>query len=294
MILTMNWTAVSLAAALVAGGSACVADGPEAAAGPLRVVTGSYPFSEVVERIGGDAVATVELTPPGSEPHDLELTAADLEALAGAGLVVTVGGGFQPALEDAIRDREGATVDVLETVPADGDPHVWLDPVAMVSIVSAIEEAMVALAPDLAERFMAGADELRAELAELDRRFAERLADCARRTFVTTHAAFGHLAARYDLTEEGITGQSPEAEPDPRRLAELVDLVRRTGITTVFTEPLASPAIAETLASETGARVGVLDPLEGLTDAQRAAGLHYVALMDGNLSALADALGCNG
>jgi len=109
---------------------------------------------------------------------------------------------------------------------------------------------------------------------------------------VTSHAAFHYLAARYGLQQEPIAGLSPESEPDPRRLAELTDLLRRRNATTVFYETLVSPEVAETLARQTGARTAVLNPLEGLTSEQAGKGASYVSVMDENLAALKDALGC--
>jgi zinc transport system substrate-binding protein len=108
-----------------------------------------------------------------------------------------------------------------------------------------------------------------------------------------SHAAFGYLADAYDLRQEAVAGTSPEAEPDPRRLAELRTLVRDGGVTTVFTEPLVSPAVAETLAAETGATTAVLDPLEGLSAERRAAGEDYGSVMRDNLEALRDGLRCD-
>src|SRR5439155_20321831 len=116
---------------------------------------------------------------------------------------------------------------------------------------------------------------------------------CARDTIVTNHAAFGYLSDRYGLQQEPIEGISPEAEPDPKRLSELADLVRREGITTIFTEELLSPRVAETLANETGATTAALSPLEGLTEQEQQAGDDYLSVMRRNLDALERGLGCS-
>jgi zinc transport system substrate-binding protein len=109
---------------------------------------------------------------------------------------------------------------------------------------------------------------------------------------VTSHAAFGYLAARYGLIQQPIAGISPEAEPDPRRLAELADLVRREGVTTVFTETLVSPRVANTLAREAGVHTAVLNPVEGLSPEEVGRGENYVSVMDANLRTLRQALEC--
>jgi zinc transport system substrate-binding protein len=146
--------------------------------------------------------------------------------------------------------------------------------------------------PQGAETYDRNAEAYESRLQALDRSFEEGLATCARRVIVTSHAAFGYLADRYGLEQEAISGLSPEAEPDPRRLQELIDLVKERGVTTVFSEELLSPAVAETLAREAGVRTAVLDPLEGLTPEEQQAGEDYVSIMRKNLAVLRSALGC--
>jgi zinc transport system substrate-binding protein len=136
------------------------------------------------------------------------------------------------------------------------------------------------------------ANALAARVLRLDRAYRAGLAHCARREFVTSHAAFGYLAARYGLRQLAITGIDPESEPAPQRLATLVQLVRREHITTVFFERLVSPKLAETVARESGARTAVLDPIEGLTPSEARRGETYLSLMRRNLSQLRSALGC--
>jgi zinc transport system substrate-binding protein len=138
----------------------------------------------------------------------------------------------------------------------------------------------------------ANAEAYAGELDGLDAAFTEGLSDCQRTTIVTTHAAFGYLADAYGLTQEAIAGLVPESEPSAQRLAELRDLVEREGVTTIFTEDLVAPDVAETLASEAGVQVATLHTLEGLTDDQLAAGEDYRSVMRENLATLEEALGC--
>lgn len=169
------------------------------------------------------------------------------------------------------------------------DPHLWLDPLAMAAAAQAYADRLGEIAPDRADDFQANADELIAELEDLDAAYTEGLASCERDEVVVSHDAFGYLS-RYGLEFESIAGISPDAEPSPARLAELADLIRDTGVTTVFTETLASPALAETLATELDIETAVLDPIEGLTD--DTADEDYLSLMEANLAALQQANGC--
>lgn len=285
-----------VAVGLVTGVLTGCGSGATAGDHTIDVVATFYPLAHAAERIGGDQVRVTNLTPPGAEPHDLELTPADLEAIATADVVLTLGGGFQSAVEDAVTaEATGTVVTALDAVPEAerlaGDPHAWLDPALYLEISRAIADAIAAAGADAA-----AVDRARQtfgdELQLIDASFGDGLADCDSRTLLVNHAAFGYLAAAYDLTQAAISGVSPEAEPDPARLAELADLARDEGVTTVFTESLISPEVAETLAAEAGLATAVLNPLEGLTQEQAAAGETYVSVMEENLEVLRDGLGC--
>ncbi|MFL5821554.1 MAG: metal ABC transporter substrate-binding protein [Solirubrobacteraceae bacterium] len=254
--------------------------------GKARVVAAFYPLAYAARELGGSRVAVDDLTPPGAEPHDLEVSPDDVQRIRSADLVLLLGHGFQPQLEAAAGG--GSTVlALLDTrglsLRSNGDPHVWLDPLRYALIVERIGAALHA---------EQAAGRLVTRLRGLDREYRSGLSRCARREVVTTHEAFAYLAQRYRLKQIAITGLSPEAEPAPRDLRHVVELVRRTGATTVFVETLASPRIARTVARETGARTAVLDPLEGLTPTEAKRGEDYFSLMRANLATLRQALGC--
>jgi zinc transport system substrate-binding protein len=292
----------AVAASLLA---ACGTSGSAVEDGRVSVVASFYPLAEAASKVGGDLVSVQNLTPPGVEPHDLELAPDDIEAIATADVIVYLGGGFQPAVEDALAEAEHAvTVDALNAVATNAapaseaeegltvDPHVWLDPARYGEIVRAVADALKEADPANEATYASNAQAYIAEVAALDEEFRTGLSDCERTTIVTSHEAFGYLADAYGLTQVGILGLSPEAEPDPRRLAELRDLVEREGVTTIFAEELVSPKVAETLASEAGVQVAVLNPIESLTDAQEKEGEDYLSLMRENLDTLRKALDC--
>jgi zinc transport system substrate-binding protein len=301
--------AVGLAFLVAVSLAACGGVSAEDEPGDLVVVASFYPLAEAARRVGGPDVTVHNLTPPGVEPHDLELAPDDLELLLTADVVLYVGAGFQPAVEDAIADVEGRAVDALEGIrtlePEGGgeehegeaaeitaDPHVWLDPILYAEIVGRVADVFADVSPQRADAVRANAQAFEADLRSLDEEFTAGLEDCDGSALVVNHAAFGYLAAAYGLEQRPISGISPEAEVDPAHLAELRDLVEREGITTIFTEELASPEVAETLAAEGGVRTDVLNPLEGLTEEQVDAGEDYLSVMRQNLLALRDGLGC--
>ncbi|HWC69532.1 MAG TPA: zinc ABC transporter substrate-binding protein [Actinomycetota bacterium] len=272
----------------------------------IAVAASFYPLAFAAEQVGGDAVAVENLTPPGAEPHDLELTPGDLETIASAHVVVMVRGGFQPAVEEAVEsEASGIVVDALEgvevpsSIAADGDadgpevdPHVWLDPMIFADVVERVASALGRVDRGAAGGFDDAAARLRSRLVDLDRDFRRGLAECRTRTMITNHAAFGHLAAAYDLEQVPIAGLSPEAEPGPERIAELAARAEAAGATTIFTEDLAPSDVAETLAAEAGIDTAVLSPLEGLTADQLAAGDDYLSVMRTNLETLRYGLDC--
>ena len=258
--------------------------GSSAGNGRESVVAAFYPLAFAAERVGGSEFDVENLTPPGSEPHDLELAPKTVARIETADVVLFLSHGFQPAVEAAVKEARGRLVDVLAGLPLRAaDPHVWLDPILFARIVERIGNVL---------HDSARADRLFADLHELDRSYRSGLSQCARREIVTSHSAFGYLAHRYGLMQVPITGISPESEPTARQLADVVELVRRTHATTIFFETLVSPRLARTVAREVGARTAVLDPIEGLTPAEQARGENYLSLMRRNLSTLRAALGC--
>jgi zinc transport system substrate-binding protein len=270
----------------------------------VQVVASFYPLAEAAQQVGGSFVRVDNLTAPGVEPHDLELTPQQIEAIDTADVVVYLGGGFQPAVEDAIGDATGIVLDAsaaLRSLPVpsgetdaslSADPHVWLDPTLYRQIVEEVQGALDQADPAHAQAFGSNAKAYDQRLLQVDHDYRSGLADCQRALIVTSHAAFGYLATRYGLTQEPISGLSPDAEPTPRHLADIKALVEREGVTTIFTEELVSPKVAETLASETGTTTAVLNPLESLTPDEAAAGADYVSVMRDNLATLRSALGC--
>lgn len=283
----MRSLALILVASLVGALAACR---PAPASGPT-VVAGSYPLAEMARALVGDDAEVIDLTPSGAEPHDLELSPKQVDRILDADLLIYIGGGFQPAVAD-VAPRAPRSLDVLKALgrSTSSDPHVWLDPAAMADLVSPLQAALSRDRPQLREALMRRGLELRTQLRALDVRWRTGLTQCQRRLLVTAHAAFGSMAQRYGLRMEAIAGLSPESEPDPQRLDQLRQLVKDEGVTTVFTEELVSPAVARTLARETGAATAVLDPLES---ARRLGDPGYIARMDANLAAVRKALGCS-
>ena len=243
-----------------------------------------------------------DLTPPAVDAHDLELSTDQVDTLLDADLAIVLGGSFQPAIERVAERRDGPTVVWRELLDGearrrlDNDPHLWLDPLRYEDLATRLGERLARLDPDRADGYRRRAAAFVRAIRELDMSYAVALTDCTRDLLVTSHESFRWLTDRYDLREVGVTRGSPDAEPDPARVADLADRARREGVTTVFSEPLASDRVARTLAREAGGlRTVDLDPLEGLGGRRGAIGdgSDYLRVMHRNLDRIATALGCS-
>jgi zinc transport system substrate-binding protein len=285
---------------------------PTRTRGQLTIVAAFYPLQFVAQRVAGDHAVVTNLTQPGAEPHDLELTPRQVASLTTANLVIYEKG-FQPAVDEAVVQSENpqmietttivplrplaATSDDLGRGEGAGhdhsalDPHVWLDPTSLVRIARVVANRLSTIDPDHAADYAHNAATLNRQLRRLDRSYRSGLAHCVRTEFITTHAAFGYLAERYHLTQIGISGLSPDSEPSPARIVEVQRIARDHRLTTIFSETLVSPALAQAIAGDLGLVTDVLDPIEGITDQAR--GHDYFSIMDSNLAALRKAGGCS-
>lgn len=281
--------------------------------GRLRVLTSFYPMYDFACKIGGDCIDVTNMVPSGTEPHDWEPSTNDLKNLEKADVFIYNGADMEPWADDLLVSRSDTlhVVEASENVElrttdgehehahehegadhhhGDFDPHVWLDPENAKIEMEAIRDALCAADPENSTVFQSNYEKYAAELDALDAEFREKLAPLPSRTIVVAHEAFGYLCDAYGLTQVGIEGLSPDSEPDPGRMAEVIDFVREHSISTIFFEELVSPKVAEAIASETGAQAKMLSPLEGLSDEQAAAGADYFSVMHDNLAALMEAL----
>ena len=284
----------------------------------MKVMASFYPLQYLTEKIGGDLVSVESLTPPGAEPHDLELSNQKVQQLSQAGAVVYLKG-FQSAVDKAIELNAPKTVIDVSTsvdlvdaekheseldVTDDGekteeahehehehgstDPHFWLDPTRMASAATQIGDALAQADPTNAETYKKNAASMKSQMEALSKKLVDGTAKCQHKEFVTSHEAFGYLADRTGLTQLGLSGLDPDSTPSPARLKQISDAVKAKGITTIFTEELLSPKVAETLAKDLGITTAVLDPIESQADDSK----DYEAVMNENLEALQKALSC--
>ncbi|WP_025619917.1 metal ABC transporter substrate-binding protein [Salinispora cortesiana] len=318
--------AAASAALLTLGAAACSDKPVDADPQRVDVVAAFYPLQFLAQQIGGDAVAVSNLVKPGAEPHDVELSPSQVGDVAGAELIVYLKG-FQPQVDEAVQQNSAdrafdvTTVEPLLDATADNhdhghedegghegesdaetpadpdhtaeagskDPHLWLDPTRLATVGDQLADRLAQADPEHADDYAARVSELRGKLEQLDAEFTAGLKTCQRREIVVSHTAFGYLTTRYQLEQIGVTGLSPEHEPSPQRLAEVIEEAKEHQATTIFFETLVSPKVAETIAAQVGAETAVLDPLEGLAADNNG---DYFSVMRANLATLRTALDC--
>ena len=260
----------------------------------VHVVAAFYPLAYAAQQVGGDRVTVETLTKPGGEPHDLELLPRQILDIQDAALVVHLSH-FQPAVDAAVAAHAAErSLDVAEAADlltlTEGhdhgavDPHFWLDPTRLAAVGEAIADRLAQSDPAGAAAYRANAAAFTAQLTTLDAEVETGLATCTNRDLVTGHSAFGYFAERYGFTQEPISGLSPDLEPRASDLAHVVEFVREHDVRTIYAETIASPLITQTLARETGARIAVLDTVEGISDESAAA--DYPGVMRANLATL--------
>lgn len=289
----------------------------------LKVMASFYPMYDFAEKIGGDYVEVTNMVPAGTEPHDWEPTATDIKNLEEADVFIYNGAGMEHWVEDVLAslenkdlkaveaskglellaggeeaeatsedqtetDSEAATDDQAEEVSY--DPHVWLSPKNAKQEMSNIKDALIEADPDHAEAYEQNYETYATKMDDLDAEYQEKLADTKSKDLIVAHEAFGYLCRDYGLNQVGIEGLSPDSEPDAKRMNEIVTFAKENNVKTIFFEELVSPKVAETIASEVGAKTEVLNPIEGLTDEEISAGEDYFTVMESNLEALSQAL----
>jgi len=281
----------------------------------IKVVASFYPIAEFTKQVGGENVRVINIVPPGTKAHDFEPTSQDIIQIYSAQIFIYHGSGFDPwakkiALElkkrgvyvinmtehfDLLKGTKDKHKDDYEKdkyKEEEFDPHIWLDPVLAKRKIEIIRDALKKVDNENAQEYINNAENYLMILSQLHERFEKGLASCAIRYAVASHAAFNYLGKRYNINFINIAGLSPKEEPSPKRMAEITELAREKNIRYIFFETLVSPKLAETIAREIGIETLVLNPVEGLTNEELAAGKNYILIMKENLVNLRRALQC--
>lgn len=280
----------------------------------MQVVATTYPVYDVAKAVGGDHVKVNLLVSPGTEPHDWEPTVDNLKTIGNAKIFLYSGAGLEPVEKITAKDvvKNSKVIDMsktpdlslltVESTPheehehnghehehkaGDIDPHYWLDPTNLMKEASYLAKVYGEADPANKEYYENNAKAYIEKLTALDNEFKEwRASKPNVQTLVVTHEAFSYLAHRYNLKQLGMMGIEPDAEPTPEHLANIIEFVKKNNIQAIFSEELISKKVAETIAKETGAKIYLLNPVEGLTNDQMEKGENYITVMKANLETL--------
>ena len=263
----------------------------------LTVVASIPPLADFVAQVGGNRVNVVTMVPPGSNPHLYEPTATQMAAVSQARLLVVNGAGLEFWVEQVVSAAQNPDLKVLvlsegmeliqESEGGQANPHLWLSPKRAMTYVERIRDAMIEVDPAGEATYRANAERYLEELRALDAEIEEAVAHFATRE-VVIYPAWAYFLEDYGLHAAAYVEPYPGKEPSPQYLAQVVDVVKRTGARAVFTRTQFPPQAAETIAAETGAQLLPLDPLGGTPPRE-----HYLDLMRWNLEQFQRGLGGN-
>lgn len=288
--------------------------------GKVNVITTFYPIYEFAKEIGGEDANVINLLPVGVEPHDWTPRSQDIINTSKAQLFLYNGAGLEGWVPNFLKSLDSDSkaqaievshgVDLIKSDEEDGhdhghegegeeaghgdslhtDPHTWVSPKSALVMVKNIKDSLQSVDPEHTSGYEERYQKLADRLTALDHKFTEELGKLPNKEIVVSHQAFAYLARDYGLSQHAIMGLSPDAEPRGQDLVKLAALVKEEGIRYIFFEELVSDKLAKTLASETGVSTMVLNPVEGLTEAQQKNGDNYFTLMEKNLQNLILAL----
>ncbi len=260
----------------------------------LKIFTSFYPLYDFVKKIGKDKVDVSLIVPAGIEPHDFEPTAKQIIEMQKANLIFINGAGFELWINkltnsniiDLSRDLP---IEMVDNTP---DPHTWLDPVMVKTQAKTIFENLTSMDPQNTDYYMNNYIQFDTNLEELNSNIRNNLTDCNLNDFIAFHDAFGYFAKRYGLTQNTIQGLSQEADINPQRISDAINLSKQLGINIIFSEDNIDPRLSNTIANEINGQVLILSPIEILSDEEKQMNKDYFSKMYDNMNNLKIALKC--
>jgi len=287
--------------------------------GKLKVVASLFPLYEFAREVGGNRCEVSLLLPPGAEAHSWEPKPGDIARIGKADVFVYLGPSIEPWVDKVLKATRGRGIRVVETShglnllnaephekekekaghihghsPGESlDPHIWLDFSLDIKIVEMIAAAFSERDPAQASYYRSNALAYKAKLDALDQKYRSSLSSCRQRQIILGgHSAFGYLAQRYGLRQIALYGVSPNAEPTPKKLAEVVQAAKNHRAKFIFFESFMNPKLAQVLAKEAG--IGTLNLYDGanVTKDQLQKKTTFLELMEKNLANLRRGLEC--
>ena len=287
---------------------------------PLIVVTTNI-LGDVVTNMVGDSFDVETIMPPGSDPHDFQASAQQVQSMMEADLLIVNGANFEEGMLDVIENAESDGVMIFEAISVvsqlDGhddheghedhdeekdheghdhggiDPHFFTDPARMAEFAQELNEFLVANFPDINQGFVPTANSYVQQLQNLDSEVEETLSTIksGERLLVTNHAVFAYFADRYSFIVLGeiIPSSSTLASASAQQLASLVEELEKNQVKAIFADASSSDALAQTLADEVN-DVEVINLFTESLGDPGSSGDSYIEMIRFNAEAIASAL----
>ena len=260
----------------------------------IKVIASIAPLADFVKQVGGENIEVKVLLPPGASPHTFEPTPRAIREVSDAGIFIKIGAGFEFWAEKILAASGNKKLIIIDSSSgillikdphshgtSTGDPHIWLDPLIAITVVSKIEGALIKADPGNAEYYKKNSVRYREQLSHLDREIYAKTRTLRIKEYVTFHPAWNYFSKRYGLHVAGVIEESPGKEPGPKHIAKIISDIKRIGSRVVFVEPQFNPKVAEVIARESGAKVLYLDPIGGAKGRET-----YIDLMRYNISVI--------
>ncbi len=282
----------------------------------LTVVTTLFPLYDFAKNISGENVDLFLLMPPGIEPHGFEPRPEDIMRINRADIFIYTGKHMEVWAEKILNSVDNKSLVIVDSSKgikfirsaealddmnnhkhdhAYGiDPHVWLDFENAKKMVDNIVQGFIMADPANKAIYIRNAEKYKSSITELDDKFRKALASCKTRYIIHGgHYAFNYMSKRYGFNYiSAYHGLSPDAEPSPQSLVELMKKMKKYNTKYIFYEELVSPRIAEMIARETGAELLKIHAAHNLTRDEWHEGATFIKLMEKTLESLKIGLQC--
>lgn len=259
----------------------------------VKIYTTFYPLYDFTKKIVGNSANVENLIPAGVEPHDYELSLKQTAQLYDADVFIFLGESMEPWAKKLAGDLEDKGIVVIEAgkdLIKNDDPHIWLDPVLAKEISERIYKGIVSIDKEHEQTFKENLANLADKFDELDKDLKTLAEKAARKDIVVSHAFLGYVANRYGFNQVSITGLSPQDEPSPKKMSELIEFCKANDVKYIFAEQGGVLKLSQTLANETDAEILVMNPLGTLRPEEIEAGEVFFSIMTENLELLNIAL----
>jgi zinc transport system substrate-binding protein len=296
-----------IAVALVLGGTlwGLSTSNPATAAG-LKVVATFYPLYDFAQNVVGNKTSVSILVPETEDVHDFTPVPSSVEEVASANVLIFNGAGLEPWISSLVSSAANpklVLVNCSQGIPLipvppefqrNGqvvDPHIWLDPVLAKQMVNNILQGLIKADPEDNRTFTANAQAYEAKLDYLNSEIMNETNFKVVKTqkFITFHEAFHYFANQYNLTQIAILGPFEES-PTDTDIQNVIGNVTQNHLAYIGYESLENNDIAKMVGSETNATLILMDPIEGLSQAEQMAGMNYLSLMQMDLANIVLAL----